>query len=293
MFARFGQTAQSLGTCRFLTVRRRFSKGVIAIIVIVTVLAVAITVGLLTLLRRVTPLVDLGEGCRITTPEGSLELDLEQAKVAAVIAAVAARRKLPERAVVIAYATAMQESKLENLTGGDRDSVGVFQQRPSQGWGTPKQLVDPVYASGKFFAALVKVRNYRKLPLHEAAQEVQRSADGTAYAQHEDDGRILAAGFTGRVPRAVHCWYPAPTGKTPLPDERGAGRGLARALGPGNAFEAPSRRRGWLVAAWSIAHAKTFGLSRIRYDGQSWVSARSHDGWKADSGSTAKKVELS
>ncbi|MEU8381589.1 hypothetical protein [Streptosporangium sp. NPDC048865] len=273
--------------------RRRFSKGVIAIVVIVIVLAVVITVGLFTLLRRVTPLVDFGEGCKITTPEGSVELDLEQAKVAAVIAAVAARRKLPERAVVIAYATAIQESKLENLTGGDRDSVGAFQQRPSQGWGTPKQLIDPVYASGKFFAALVKVKGYRKLPLHEAAQEVQRSADGSAYAQHEGEGRILAAGFTGRVPGAVHCWYPAPTGKTPLPDERGAARRLARALGPGNAFEASSRRRGWLVAAWSMAHAKTFGLAGIRYDGRSWVSAKGHDGWKDDPGASAGKVELS
>jgi hypothetical protein len=293
MFTAFYQTAQSLGTCRFLTVRRRFSKGVIAIIAIVTVLAVAITVGLLNLRGKVTPLVDLGEGCKITTPEGSLDLDIEQAKVAAVIAAVAARRKLPERAVVIAYATGIQESKLENLRGGDRDSVGVFQQRPSQGWGRPEQLIDPVYASGKFFAALVKVKDYRKLPLHEAAQAVQRSADGTAYAQHEDDGKILAAAFTGRVPKAVHCWFPAPSGKTPLPDARGAERRLTRALGPGETFEAPSRRRGWLVAGWSIAHAKTFGLTRIRYDGQAWASAQSHDGWKADPGSSVKKVELS
>ncbi|MEU8202577.1 hypothetical protein [Streptosporangium sp. NPDC049046] len=273
--------------------RRRFSKGVIAIIAIVTVLAVAITVGLLSLLRKVTPLVDLGEGCKITTPEGSLELDLEQAKVAAIIAAVAARRKLPERAVVIAYATGIQESKLENLTGGDRDSVGVFQQRPSQGWGRPEQLVDPVYASGRFFSALVKVRNYRKLPLHEAAQAVQRSADGSAYAQHEEDGKVLAAAFTGRVPKAVHCWFPAPTGKTPLPDERRAARELARAFGAGSAFEPSSRKRGWLVAAWSIAHAKEFGLGGIRYDGQAWTAAKSHDGWRADPKASARKVDLS
>ncbi|MGC5014701.1 hypothetical protein ACLQ2R_28375 [Streptosporangium sp. DT93] len=273
--------------------QRPFSKGIIAIIVIVVVLVVAVTAGLFFLLRRVTPLVDLGDGCTVTTPAGTLDLDIEQAKVAAVIAAVAARRKLPERAVVIAYATAIQESKLENLEGGDRDSVGAFQQRPSQGWGRPDQLIDPVYSAGKFFAALVKVRNYRKMPLHEAAQEVQRSADGSAYAQHEEDGKILAAAFTGRVPGAVHCWYPAPTGKTVLPDTREAARRLGRALGPGTAFEAPSRGRGWLVASWAVAHAREFGLARVGYDGRAWVSVDGHDGWKADTRFTAGKVRIS
>ena len=229
--------------------RRRFSKGVIAIIAIVAVLAVAITVGLFTLLNRVTPLTEAGEGCTVTTPEGSLDLEIEQAQVAATIAAVAARRKLPERAVVIAYATAIQESKLLNLAGdGDRDSVGVFQQRPSQGWGKPEQLVDPVYASGKFFAALVKVKNYRKLPLHEAAQEVQRSADGSAYAQHEDDGEDPRRGVHRTRPQGRALLVPGPhrqagdspgkapvsTGtETPLPGAEKARRKLARALGPG------------------------------------------------------------
>ncbi|MBB2913499.1 hypothetical protein FHS43_004803 [Streptosporangium becharense] len=258
-----------------------------------TVLAVGITAGVLILINRVTPFKELGEGCKVTTPEGTLDLEIEQAQVASVIAAVAARRKLPERAVVIAYATAIQESKLKNLTHGDRDSVGAFQQRPSQGWGTPKQLVDPVYASGKFFAALAKVKNYQKLPLHEAAQLVQRSADGSAYAQHEEDGKLLAAAFTGRVPKAVHCWFPAPTGKTPQPATGKAERELARALGADATLATPSRRRGWLVASWSAAHAKEFGLSRIRYDGQTWAVATGDEGWKADTRASAKRVDLS
>ncbi|MFI6508529.1 hypothetical protein ACIBCT_13060 [Streptosporangium sp. NPDC050855] len=272
--------------------QRPFSKGVIAIVVIVVVLVVIVTAGLFLLFRR-TPLVDLGEGCKVTTPSASLDLNIEQAQVAAVIAAVAARRRLPERAVVIAYATAIQESKLQNLSGGDRDSVGAFQQRPSQGWGRPDQLIDPVYSAGKFFSALVKVKGYRKMPLHEAAQAVQRSADGSAYAQHEEDGKILAAAFTGRVPGAVHCWFPTPEGRTPPPpDTKEAARRLGRALGPGTAFEAPSRGRGWLMAGWAVAHAKEFGLARVGYDGRTWVSADGHDGWKADSRFTAGKVRL-
>ncbi|MEV8630188.1 hypothetical protein AB0395_00885 [Streptosporangium sp. NPDC051023] len=283
--------------------RQRFSKGVIAIISIVTVLAVAITVGIFTLLNRVTPFKETGEGCKITTPDGSLELEIGQAQVASIIAVVAARRKLPERAVVIAYATGIQESKLLNLSFGDRDSVGVFQQRPSQGWGTAKQLIDPVYATEKFFAALVKVKNYRKLPVHEAAQKVQRSADGSAYAQHEDEGKILAAAFTGRVPKAVHCWFPEPTttatatgataSATPLPSTDRARRGLAHALGANATFTTTSQRYGWLMASWSVTHAKKFGLRKIRYSGQSWTSANGEEGWKPDSGAPTGKVEIS
>ncbi|MDP9849068.1 hypothetical protein [Streptosporangium lutulentum] len=284
--------------------RRRFSKGVIAIIAIVIVLAVAITVGLLKLLNRVTPLAGPVEGCAVTTPIGSLDLDIEQAQVAATIATVAARRKLPERAVVIAYATAIQESKLLNLESGDgdRDSVGVFQQRPSQGWGKPSQLIDPIYASGKFFSALVKVKNYRKLPLHEAAQEVQRSADGSAYAQHEDEGKILAAAFTGRVPKAVHCWFSDPTDEasarpatdaTSPPAAEKARRKLVETLGPGTTLKTSSSERGWLMASWSVAHAQKFGLRLIRYDGQAWTSTTGREGWKADAAASTGRVEIS
>ncbi|MDF5755444.1 hypothetical protein [Spongiactinospora sp. TRM90649] len=282
--------------------RKGFSRGVIAIGVIVVVLAVAITGGVLWLLSRTEPLV-LTERCHVKTPRGELDLEIEQARMAATIAAVAARRKLPERAVVIAYATGLQESKLFNLEYGDRDSVGIFQQRPSQGWGTVKQLQDPVYATAKFFAALVKVRDYAKKPLHEAAQEVQRSADGTAYAQHEEDAKILAAAFTGRVPRALHCWYPRPTdGPAPQARPDAARKELVRALGPstasgaldaeGTRISAPTSRRGWLIASWSIAHAKEYGLRRIRFDGMAWSAGRGEDGWRGDSGATARHVEL-
>jgi hypothetical protein len=295
--------AHPLRTGRFVTVRGRFSQGAVAIIAIVALLAVAVTVSLFILLNRVTPLTEAGEGCTVTTPAGVLDLEIEQAQVAATIATVAARRKLPERAVVIAYATAIQESKLHNLHSGegDLDSVGAFQQRPSQGWGKPAQLVDPIYASGKFFSALVKVKNYQRRPLHEAAQEVQRSADGSAYAQHEGDGEILAAAFTGRVPKAVHCWFSAPTARiaTPagnrpsLPRTEKAKLKLTRTLGPGTTLEASSQKRGWLMASWSVAHAQEFGLHLVRYDGQVWTSTTGNEGWKADVAASTRRVEIS
>jgi hypothetical protein len=134
-----------------------------------------------------------------------------QAAIAATIAGVAHARSLPAGAVTIAYATAMQESHLQNLPDGDLDSVGVFQQRPSQGWGTPQELQDPVYATGKFFAALVKVPNYLRIPIDQAAQDVQHSADGAAYENYAKQAAGMSGPFTGQAPHAVWCWYPQGT----------------------------------------------------------------------------------
>ncbi|UBU12240.1 hypothetical protein [Nonomuraea gerenzanensis] len=270
--------------------RLRFSRGVITIAIIVVVLAVGVSVGLYQLLKR-TPLAEPPEAfCSVTTPDGARTLSPEQAQIAATIAAVAARRGLPERAVVIAYATAMQESKIQNLDHGDRDSVGVFQQRESQGWGTKKQIMDPVYATNKFFAALVKVKNYRKIPLAEAAQAVQRSAGGYAYAPHETEAKILAAAFTGRVPKSVHCWYP-PAKTTPAPQPRTAEarKQLARAMG---STAITTKKRGWLVAAWSVAHAERYALSKVGYNGATWVNDPKADGWRQGGAAGARKVEL-
>ncbi|TMR95546.1 hypothetical protein EJK15_28145 [Nonomuraea basaltis] len=268
----------------------RFSRGVITIAIIVVVLAVGISVGLYHLLKKAPELAIPEASCTVRTPGGERDLDPEQAQISATIAAVAARRKLPERAVVIAYATAIQESKLLNLDHGDRDSVGVFQQRESQGWGTKKQLMDPVYATNKFFSALVKVKNYRKIPLAEAAQAVQRSAGGYAYAPHEEDAKVLAAAFTGRVPQAVHCWYP--TTKTPAsrPKTAEARKQLARALG---STAITTKKRGWLVAAWSVAHAEKYALSRVRFSGATWSNDIEVEGWQAGEASGATQVELS
>ncbi|GGS10069.1 lipoprotein [Micromonospora fulviviridis] len=122
----------------------------------------------------------------------------EQVTNAAVIVSVGVELTVPPRGWVIALATAMQESTLRNLPGGDRDSVGLFQQRPSQGWGTPAQLQDPRYAAGRFYRALLAVDGWQAMALTDAAQAVQRSAYPGAYAKWEDDAialiRVLAGG---------------------------------------------------------------------------------------------------
>ncbi|MFE9248040.1 hypothetical protein [Streptomyces sp. NPDC007088] len=170
-------------------------------------------------------------GCRVVSANGdgeTYEFGADQAVNAATISAVGTSRGLPERAVTIALATALQESGLRNIGYGDRDSLGLFQQRPSQGWGTRTQVMDPVYAANQFYARLVKVPRYTSLPLTEAAQRVQRSAFPDAYAKHEPDASLLSAALTGRAAAALTCAGTVPPGHGDPARVRAA---LARAFG--------------------------------------------------------------
>ncbi|WP_170121199.1 hypothetical protein [Geodermatophilus tzadiensis] len=128
-----------------------------------------------------------------TVPETGVELSGEQVANARTIAQVGYDRGLPERAVVVALATAMQESTLRNLPYGDRDSLGLFQQRPSQGWGTPEQVQDPVYAAGQFYDRLVRVPGWESGELTVVADSVQRSAFPRAYQRWDGFAHSLTA----------------------------------------------------------------------------------------------------
>lgn len=132
------------------------------------------------------------------TPGG---LTAEQASNSAVIVRTGASMSVPVRGWVIAIATALQESNLINVGDlGDRndhDSLGLFQQRPSQGWGTPAQVTDPVYASRAFYTRLLTVPDWQTMPLTVAAQWVQRSAYPDAYAKHEPRATAVVAAYTG------------------------------------------------------------------------------------------------
>lgn len=169
--------------------------------------------------------------CTVTTQAGSLTLEPQQAANASTIAAVATSRGLPERAVTIALATSMQESALRNLDHGDRDSVGLFQQRPSQGWGTAAQIMDPVYASNEFFDGLVKIHGYSRLPLTVAAQKVQKSGFPQAYAKHEADAALLAGALSGRHAGALTCVTPVAAGTVSGGDPAKVRQRLVREFG--------------------------------------------------------------
>jgi hypothetical protein len=228
--------------------------------------------------------------CRVFVGDRTVRLDPEQAGHAATIAAVAHRRDLPERAVTVALATALQESKLRNLSGGDRDSVGLFQQRPSQGWGTPAELQDTRYAAKQFYRHLVKVDSWETMPIAVAAQAVQRSAQGSAYEKWVGDAAALARAFTGGAPGAVTCLLRREGGAvqstsddlgTALASDVGAvtssppdGTPASRRLTvPVPAAAAGTRDPGWRVAYWFVAQSRAYGVHTVRYGALEWTAA--------------------
>jgi hypothetical protein len=252
-------------------------------------------------------------GCQAGTGNNAIALDFGQAADAATIAAVATRERLPSRALTIAYATAWQESKLENLTYGDRDSVGIFQQRPSMGWGSAKDLTDPAFASRAFFGALVKVNDYLTIPVYQAAQDVQHSADGSAYEQYAQAGTLLAADLTA-APHAVTCWYDPATqaandGVSTRLNMRGAIRSLEDAFGrPGegrvvrgvttgrsgqSGTFAVTAAGGWPVANWLVTNASSYGITQVRYKGYRWTAGLTETSWQADPGGMAGGIVAS
>jgi hypothetical protein len=207
-------------------------------------------------------------GCQVSGNGSSYDLDLTQASNAATIASIGARMGLPDHAVTIALATAYQESKLYNLPYGDLDSVGLFQQRPSQGWGARAQLLDPSFAATAFFQHLEKVRGWQTLPVADAAQAVQRSADGSAYARWEPASRLIAQALTGEVPHGVACRFSRAAGTS-----NGLEAALTAQRGRGTVGVAVPVRTGWGTASWLVAQAAQYGIGSVTFDGQTWTSA--------------------
>ena len=154
------------------------------------------------------------------TPVTAADLDAEQRRAAATIIGVARGMAAPPRAWVIALATAMQESRMGRAgmdVAVDHDSLGLFQQRPSQGWGTPDQVRDPVYATRTFLARLLAVPDWDAMPVTRAAQTVQRSAFPAAYARWEPLAESLVGDLAGVVPAVADCSSRPTAGAAALP----------------------------------------------------------------------------
>lgn len=180
--------------------------GRLGVLLVVVVLLSALAVVAVTeLLDRTSPEAAVRESCSADLDGTTWSLSTAQADNAALIAAVTVRRGMPARAATIGLATALQESKLVNIEYGDRDSVGLFQQRTSQGWGTVEEIMDPVYSTNAFFDGLAAVPGYADLPITEAAQAVQRSGFPDAYAQHENRSRAWASALTGHSAATLTC----------------------------------------------------------------------------------------
>ncbi|WP_405670744.1 heavy metal transporter [Streptomyces sp. NBC_01530] len=259
-------------------------------------------------------------GCKVVSDEAggtTFEFTPEQAVNAATIAAVGTGRGMPERAVTIALATSLQESGLRNIEHGDRDSIGLFQQRPSQGWGTRKQILDPTYAAGVFYQHLAKVQDYPKLPLTMAAQRVQRSGFPEAYARHEMDATLLSAALTGHSAATLTCdGRPAGTraagpdavraalvrdfgrdalqpagaevgaATTPTPSAAPSTRAPARTVTlPVDQDASPAkgrsvRQRGWQLAHWAVANSSALHIEGVSYGGREWIAGNTDSEWR-------------
>lgn len=254
--------------------------------------------------------------CSVGSGDHRYEFTPEQASNAATISAVGTTRGLPERAVTIALATALQESALRNIAYGDRDSLGLFQQRPSMGWGTPEQIMDPVYSAGKFYAGLEKVPGYSRLPLTVAAQKVQKSGFPQAYAKHEPDAALLAAALTGRTPAGLSCTANPEEGRPGDPrkvraelirafGERAAPTAVTGGPSAGRSAAEPpvlvvpvrpvagagsgaDERRGWELAQWAVARAEALRITEVSYGDRVWRAGEALGGWSKPSGTPAE-----
>ena len=224
--------------------------------------------------RGLTEPVPGQQRCVATANNMSAVLDLDQAHFASIIAGVSVRRGLPPRAASIALATAYQETGIRNLDYGDRDSVGLFQQRPSQGWGTKQQLLDPDYAAGKFYDALVKIKNWETDDINDVAQKVQRSGHPEAYNDHEADARVLASALTGQSPAGFSCLDRSGTsGST-----KGLRTSLQRTFGNINdsaegsviSIRASGDRHAWAYAHYAVANAKFYGVTTVKIGDRTW-----------------------
>ena len=213
--------------------------------------------------------------CRATALGHSVTFTPEQSANAATITALALKRGLPARAATIANATAIVESKLRNLRFGDLDSLGLFQQRPSQGWGTAAQILDPIHATNAFYDALMAIT--------EVAQRVQHSAFPQAYADHEQEGRILASTLAGHSPGGIGCRLDAATGSTPaatIAANLTAELGMpASVRGSSVQVGASDSQHAWAAGSWAVTHAQADGITAVTVGDRQWTRARGEDGW--------------
>lgn len=257
-------------------------------VIIVVALLVLVGLGGYALRQLATGALSLPDGpttCEATSADADrVRLDGEQMANAATIAAVGRGRGVADQGVVVALATSLQEAKLRNLDHlgkrNDHDSLGLFQQRPSQGWGTAEEILDQRHAAEMFYAALVRVPGWEGMRVTEAAQQVQRSAHPEAYEKWADEARTLAEALTGKQGAAVAC--------TTTPSAEKAGPAAAKAaadqLRQDFGARAPKvvtdqqtlkvsvsdRRIGWQVAHWLVAHAQATGVTRVLYAEQQW-----------------------
>jgi len=253
--------------------RARRIVASVVVLVLLSVLGVSAAAVYYTVTRQPAP---WASACTADVGGSTVRLNPAQSRNAAIITAVAGRLGLAPRAASIGLATALQESGLRNLDHGDRDSLGLFQQRPSQGWGTAEQVMDPWYAAGAFYAAMVKVKGWETADIGDVAQAVQKSGYPDAYDKHVPSARVLASALSGETAAAFTCTATS----VPPADAAGLSAFLAKTMpkdatvstsGTTMRVTAPSAADASAVAAVTIADAETHGVRRVSVGGKTWA----------------------
>lgn len=223
---------------------------------------------------------------------GDTDLDQEQIGNVQTIIDVGTKMGASQRDIGIAIVAAMQESRLKNVNYGDRDSLGLFQQRPSQGWGSPAQVRDPNYAAQKFFDALLKIENRDSLSMGEAAQKVQRSAHPDRYDNHIDvaadliGAKNLGTGadldMLGAVKPHVRSAAKEFSAIFGVDNIGGIGERSNPSDHPdGKAIDVMVKGpKGNTIADYAVRNAKRLGITYIIWNRQIWDS-RNKRGWEA------------
>jgi hypothetical protein len=262
---------------------RRFRRAIVAVLALA--LVAGAIYGIVAILQRSETLVS-ERGVAVMGSE-SYELATDQAANASLITAISVQRGLPPRAASIALATAMQESRLRNINYGDEagpDSRGLFQQRPSQGWGSEAQVMDPVYATNAFYNGLIKIPGYETMEITQAAQQVQRSAFPRAYAQHENMGRAFASALTGHSESALTCELRMPEAAgdpAAVVEELTTAFGTQPATVQGRSVHLDmTGTQAWAIAHWAVANAKSLSITQVDVGGQTW-NREKRNGWIA------------
>jgi hypothetical protein len=261
--------------------------AVVAVLALLTVAGVWVWYAL----RKEPP--PFTERCGASVNGHTVSITPEQAHNAGIITGVSIKRGLKPRAASIALATVYQESNMRNLDYGHSDSIGLFQQRPSQGWGTVEEIMDPWYSSKEFYKALVRVKEWDSKDINDVAQAVQRSAYPEAYRKHVDNARALASALTGETPAAFNCSLLPPGAGDP----KGMKRYLTKSFGDTVSVKASaddllvtadSTAHSWAVAAVAIAGAKEYSLARIEY-GQAHWDRSSSPNWTNPTGAPSEE----
>lgn len=237
----------------------------------------------------------IDDRCEASVNGRTTTITPEQARNAAIISGVSIKRGLIPRAASIGLTTAYQESGLRNLDYGHSDSLGLFQQRPSKGWGTEKQIMNPWYSSATFYKAMVRIKHWQTKDINNVAQAVQRSAYPEAYRKHVDKARTLASSLTGETPASFSCVIGSPKAGNPS----GMKTFLTKTLGNKVSItvedaklrvKADSPQHAWAVAHQAIANTGRYGLVSVSLGTSTWV--RSNTGLATWQGSPTEATEV-